>query len=128
MCNCPATDALYQQIAVPLTRLDETLARIASGPAMRDTGQYDELVRAASDFRKTIAGMRAGAFFSSDALYVDWNRNLGALIARVDEISAGPAFNSSAVYDSLNGWAREMESSVRDFREHPEKYMRLKVF
>jgi len=115
------SDALYRQIAVPLTDLDRALARFESAPIMRDSGQYEQFLKAAVDLRKSIAGVRAGALFQSDALYAAWNANLNAL-------NSSPQFTSSETYDSFTGWAREMENSVRDFREHPQKYLRLKVF
>jgi len=122
------TDTLYRQIATPLNELDRALARFGSERWMRDTGQYEQLLRATTGLRKSIADLRAGSFFQSDDLYVGWNRGLASLIQQVDRMNASPLFNSAEVYESLDGWAREMENSVRDFREHPQKYLRLKVF
>ena len=122
------TDTLYRDVSAPLIELDRTLARIQSGPMMRDTAQYEQLVRTAADLRKSISDLRGGAFFQSDAMYTEWNRRVESLIMQVDRMNADPMFSSSAAYDNLNGWAQQMERTMRDFREHPQKYLRLKVF
>jgi len=35
---------------------------------------------------------------------------------------------TSAVYDNLNGAARQMQQTLKEFRETPRKFLRLKVF
>lgn len=122
------SDELYRQVAKPLIDVDRSLARVQGNPLLRETAMYDDFQRTAKDLRKTIADMRGGALFRSDALYQDLNRSLAKTIAQVDELNAGPGFRSSEAYDSLAGWARETEAAVRDFRENPKKYLRLKVF
>ena len=32
------------------------------------------------------------------------------------------------MYDNLNGFARQLRSTMTDFRQNPRKYMRLKLF
>jgi hypothetical protein len=64
----------------------------------------------------------------SDQQYADWNRTVASLIRSVDEFNASPLLTRSDTYESLNGYARELRDSVKDFREHPSKYLRLKVF
>ena len=34
----------------------------------------------------------------------------------------------TVVYDNLTGMAKELQSSTREFRENPKKYLRLKIF
>ena len=75
-----------------------------------------------------MADIHAGPLFQSDELYRDWNRTLSALIQQVDEMNTNPFLNRTDAYESLTGMAREMAKSVRDFRTHPEKFLRLKVF
>jgi hypothetical protein len=64
----------------------------------------------------------------SDRLYVEWNRSVMSLIQSVDEMNASPLFGTSQMYDNLNGFAREWRDTARDFREHPGRFLRLKVF
>ncbi len=35
---------------------------------------------------------------------------------------------TSAVYDNLQGMAKELQTTTKDFRENPKKYLRFKVF
>jgi len=122
------TDRLYHQVDDPLVELDHTLARIQSSPWMRDTGQYQQLLDAARGLRKSVADTGAGQLFQSDDLYADWTRRLGALMRTVDEFNAGTGFSSSLWYDNLTGVSREMGATLRDFHEHPDKYLKVKVF
>ncbi len=45
-----------------------------------------------------------------------------------DEFNASPLLTNSAVYDNLQGMAKELQTTTRDFRENPRKYLRFKVF
>ena len=46
----------------------------------------------------------------------------------VDEFNTGATFGSPQMYESWSGSARELERTMRDFRENPQKYLRVKVF
>lgn len=127
------TDRLYQQISQPLVELDRSLARLQSGQGnagqlLRDSGQYEKLRSDAEDLRHSIAGLRASEFMQSDALYADWNRRVLSLIESVDAFNHAPAMTTSQAYDNLNGLAREFQDTVRDFRQNPRKFLRMKVF
>jgi phospholipid/cholesterol/gamma-HCH transport system substrate-binding protein len=127
------TDQLYQQISQPLIDLDRSLARLQSGQGnagqlLRDSAQYDKLRSDMEDLRGSIADLRAAEFMRSDVLYADWNRRVLSLIESVDAFNRGPGMTTTQAYDNLNGFARELETTVRDFRQNPRKFMRLKVF
>ena len=127
------TDQLYQQISQPLIDLDRSLARLQSGQGnagqlLRDSAQYDKLRSDTEDLRRSIADLRAAEFMRSDVLYADWNRRVLSLIESVDAFNRGPGMTTTQAYDNLNGFARELETTVRDFRQNPRKFMRLKVF
>ncbi|MBZ5626996.1 MAG: MlaD family protein [Acidobacteriia bacterium] len=127
------SDELYRQISDPIAEFDRSLARIQSGQGtagslFRDTAQYAQLRAGAHDLLSSLASLRSQEFMRSDRLYVDWNRAAISLIDSVDQMNASPLLNTSAAYDNLNGFAREWRDTVRDFREHPAKFLRLKVF
>jgi phospholipid/cholesterol/gamma-HCH transport system substrate-binding protein len=127
------TDQLYRQISQPLVELDGSLARLQSGQGnagrlLRDSAQYEKLRSDLEGLRRSIADLRAAELVRSDSLYADWNRRLLSLIESVDAFNRGPAMTTSQVYDNLNGAAREFEDTLRDFRQNPRKYMRIKVF
>jgi phospholipid/cholesterol/gamma-HCH transport system substrate-binding protein len=127
------TDALYRKMREPFAQLDQALARLQAGQGglgkfLRDPAQYEQARAEVRDLRKSIAGVQSAEFVSSDGMYTGWNRTLSALIQKVDEVNAMPMFSSSEIFDNLNGAAAEMRNTVKDFREDPRKYLRLKVF
>jgi phospholipid/cholesterol/gamma-HCH transport system substrate-binding protein len=127
------TDALYRKMREPVAQLDETLARIQSGQGglgkfLRDPAQYDQIRGQLKDLRKSIADAQSSGFIVSDDLYAGWNHTLSGVIQKVDEVNAMPVFSSSEIYDNLNGAAGEMQKTMKDFRENPRKYLRLKIF
>ncbi|HKE29708.1 MAG TPA: MlaD family protein [Bryobacteraceae bacterium] len=127
------TDQALRQIEAPLVALDQTLARIQSGQGpmgemLRDSAQYDSLRAAFVNLRRSVSDFRSGDMVQSDALYRQWNRSIESLIQRVDEMNASPLFSSSAAYDNLNGFAKEMQTAVKKFRADPRKFLRLKMF
>jgi phospholipid/cholesterol/gamma-HCH transport system substrate-binding protein len=127
------SDAMYRKVSEPLRRLDQDLARVQSGQTqwghfLRDDAQYLQLRSAARDAGKAVAEMRRTEFVSSDRQYAEWNRGVQSMIRQVDEFAASPALGSTAPYENLNGMALEVQSAMREFRENPKKFLRLKVF
>ena len=53
---------------------------------------------------------------------------VSAWMRTVDEMNASPMLITSETYDNLNGMAREVRGTMKDFRENPQKFLRLKVF
>jgi phospholipid/cholesterol/gamma-HCH transport system substrate-binding protein len=126
-------DELYRQFFDELTRVDGALAALQAGQGdagrlLRDSAQYEELLDTIRGIHKSVADLRAGPMLQSSDAYRSWNRSLAALIQQVDDINSNPAFNTPEAYDSLTGAAQELRDSVRDFRTHPEKYLRMKLF
>ena len=127
------TDQLYQQISQPLMDLDSSLARLQSGQGgagqlLRDSAQYDKLRSDTEGLRRSIADLRAAGYMRSDTLYADWNRGVLSLMESVDAFNRAPAMTTTQAYDNLNGFARELRNTMRDFRQNPRKFMRMKVF
>ena len=126
-------DEIYRQLADTAAQVDGALASLQSGRGnagrlLREGSRYDGLQAALRGIRESVAALRNGPMLQSGDAYADWNRRLAALIQQVDDIDSSPAFNTSEAYDSLAGMAQELRDSVRDFRTHPEKYVRLKLF
>jgi phospholipid/cholesterol/gamma-HCH transport system substrate-binding protein len=127
------TDLLYRQISQPLVDLDRSLARLQSGQGsagqlLRDSAPYEKLRSDMADLRRSIANLRTAGFMRSDDLYADWNRRLLSLIESADAFNRAPAMATTQAYDTLNGFAHELQTTMRDFRQNPRKYMRMKVF
>lgn len=136
-------DTLYQDIMAPVRRLDEGLARIQRGEGdmgrlVKDPRQYDELQDRIGAMRRELAGWNAGQggagrFLKDDAMYAKWNRQVARLLAAVESFNAGEGaaghlLMSAQPYESINGAMRELAETLRDFREHPSRYMRIKLF
>ena len=126
-------DRLYRRVQAPLLALDQSLAELQSGQGaagrlLRDTAQFEQADSAIRGLRDSIAGMRASSMLQSDAMYTDLNRSVVGLIATVDSVNAGPLFAAPQTYEEWNGMLRDLEKTMRDFRENPRKYLRLKVF
>ena len=127
------TDELYRQIHDPLAKLDHSLAQIQSGQGgmgqfLRDPAQYQQFRGALENLRSSMADLRKQPFMNSEQAYTDWNRQVASLIRTVDDFNATPMMVTSALYDNLNGAATQMQHTMKEFRENPKKFLRLKVF
>jgi phospholipid/cholesterol/gamma-HCH transport system substrate-binding protein len=127
------TDTLYRQVVEPLRKLDESLAKLQSGQGplgqmVRDNQQYEQARAQMADLRKSIGGMKTGEMMTSDRAYNDWIKQARGFIQMVDAFNASPMLTSTAMYENFNGMARELQSTVKDFRTDPKKYLRVKLF
>ena len=127
------TDTLYRQITEPLRQLDESLARLQSGQGtggalLRDTQQYEQALAQVADLRRSIESLHGAEMMTSDRAYNDWTRQVAAIVRQVDEFNAGPMLTTSAVYDNLQGMAKEFQATTKEFRENPQKFLRIKLF
>jgi phospholipid/cholesterol/gamma-HCH transport system substrate-binding protein len=127
------TDQLYRQIHDPLAKLDQSLAQMQAGQGgmgqfLRDPAQYEQLRGSLGNLRSSIADLKKQPFVNSEESYAGWNRQVASLIRNVDEFNATPMMTTSAMYDNLNGVAKQMQNTLKEFRENPRKFMRLKLF
>jgi phospholipid/cholesterol/gamma-HCH transport system substrate-binding protein len=127
------TDAALQKFQAPIEKLDQTIAQLQSGQGqmgrlLRDPAQYEQVRAMLKDLRKGIENARAADLMRSDDAYMGWIKTVAGVARQVDEVNASPALNSLDMYESWAGAAREMQQSLKDFRENPRKYLRLKVF
>jgi len=128
-----STDKLHQQVLDFLTNLDLTLAKLQSGQGaagrlLVDSAQYEQLVAAAQELHRFAERLAGSEYLKSDEAYGNANRLIASLSQRVDEMNASPLLTTTMLYDNLNGAAGELRDAVRDFRQNPKKYLRLKVF
>jgi phospholipid/cholesterol/gamma-HCH transport system substrate-binding protein len=125
----------YENLRGSLQRLDAGLAQIQAGRGptgrlIRDSAGYDALRAQVADIDRQVKQIGDTELIKSDALYQTWNRNLSALIRAVDNFRAGPLLNDVQLYESLLGATLDLTGSVKDLRENPKKYlrMRMKIF
>jgi phospholipid/cholesterol/gamma-HCH transport system substrate-binding protein len=127
-----STTTQLRQFTAPVIELDQALAKLQSGQGagrlLVDDAQYQQALATARDLRSSIDSMRNSPFVKSDEFYAGMNRSIASFTQSVDQIVAGSLFGPPQSYENLNGFARELETTLRDFRENPRKYLRLKVF
>jgi phospholipid/cholesterol/gamma-HCH transport system substrate-binding protein len=129
---------MHDNLSASLRQLDDRLAQLQANRLLRDTTQYDQIRDQIAQVRRTLADLNAGKgaggeFLKSDAAYVEWNRRLAAWIENVDALNSGEGsmgqmLSNAQTYESLNGALRELQSTMKEFREDPQKFLRLKVF
>jgi phospholipid/cholesterol/gamma-HCH transport system substrate-binding protein len=127
------SDEMYQRIRAPIQALDQTLGKIESGQGpmgqmLRDTAQYEQVRSMLVGLRQNLESLRTGSLVQSDELYNGWNRAVASMIQAVDQVNANPLIRTSEAFDNLNGFAADTAKSLRDFRQNPKKYLRMKVF
>jgi phospholipid/cholesterol/gamma-HCH transport system substrate-binding protein len=137
------TDTLYNQIRDPLLRTDNMLAAIqrgegTAGRLFASDEQYNQALHTLQDLRARLADANAGrgqfgALLHDEAGY----RKIRAMLAETDamigslnagEGGMGRLLENPRLYESLSGSLHGMEELLRDFREHPQKYLRVKMF
>ena len=95
---------------------------------LRSTGQYDQLLAKAQEFRQQLVDLGKNDLLRSDSAYTSANRTLLGLIQSVDELNRNPQMTNTILYDNLNGSMKELRDNLRDFRMNPRKYLRMKLF
>jgi phospholipid/cholesterol/gamma-HCH transport system substrate-binding protein len=124
---------MHNDVVRYLRELDDSFARLQANPLMRDSSQYNQIRDQIVSLRHTLADLSAGQFFASDAAYREWNHKVTAWIESVDALNSGQGsfgrmLSSAQTYDSLNGRLRDLATFVKEFRENPQKFLRIKLF
>jgi phospholipid/cholesterol/gamma-HCH transport system substrate-binding protein len=127
------TDAPYRQILEPLRQLDESLALLQAGQGtggqlLHDNQQYTQALAQVADLRRSIGSLHGSEMMTSPKAYDDWTRQAAGIIRQVDEFNAGSLLTTSAAYDNLQGMAKEVQTTAKEFRENPQKFLRIKLF
>jgi phospholipid/cholesterol/gamma-HCH transport system substrate-binding protein len=126
------TDALFRKVQGPIQQLNQKIAVLQSGQGemgrfLRDPAQFQQFRGMLQDLQKSVADARNADFMKSES-YFDWSNTVASLARQVDEINTSRALNATDLYEEWTGAARETQKAVKDFRENPRKYLRLKVF
>jgi phospholipid/cholesterol/gamma-HCH transport system substrate-binding protein len=127
------TDEFYRKLQEPLRQFDDRLARIQAGEGtagswLRGDAQYMAIRDQLAGLERSVAQVRSNTWLQSDEMYDSWNRSIRSLIRQVDEVNTSPMVNSMALYESLTGSFKELRATVADFRQDPQKYLRIKLF
>ena len=122
-------------------QVDRMLAAIQNGEGVAghllvSDDQYNAILRELTDLRSSLADANAGkgkwgGLLLDETSYrqiAHFLSDTDALIAAFNsgEGPAGSLLANAQLYESLNGSLRKMEALLRDMREQPRKYLRLK--
>jgi phospholipid/cholesterol/gamma-HCH transport system substrate-binding protein len=127
---------LYNQIRQPILNIDRTLEQIQRGenPAGRflnDPAAYDHAVVQVRELHQSIA--RTHQQLESDAQYEQLRAQIHAIDQAVDNLTKGDGafaqmLQTSQLYDNLAGKSASARDFAKDFRQNPQKYLRIKIF
>ncbi|MGA2738831.1 MAG: MlaD family protein [Bryobacteraceae bacterium] len=132
------SSTMHDKLSASLRQLDDRIAQLQANGMLRDSTQYDQVRSQLAQVRQTLADLNVGKgaggqLISSDAAYVEWNRRVAAFIQDVDTLNSGEGamgqmLSNAQTYESLNGALRELQSTVKEFRQDPQKFLRVKLF
>jgi len=127
---------LHDKLSESLRQLDDRLAKVQSNPLLRDSAQYDQIRGQLVSLHRTLADLNAGTgagsdWLASDATYRQWNRLISTWIGNLDALNSGQGamgqmLSNAQTYESLNGQLQHLQSTIREFRQDPQKYLRIK--
>jgi phospholipid/cholesterol/gamma-HCH transport system substrate-binding protein len=120
--------ALYQEMRQRVLDIDRQIEQVQQNPWLAKTTNYDAWLDQAKRFRQTVVSFREAPMMKQDDFYNNTRDALARLDDTVRAMSAGRLLTGTETYESLNGSSRNMRNFLKDFRENPQKYLRLKVF
>lgn len=135
-------DQLYQDIRRPIQRIDDLLAQLqagkgSAGKLLKDEALYDEARLSITEARKMLDDLNAGRgtagkLLKDEELYRQVNQIMAKLNSAVDKINSGQGTIGQLVvnpslYKSLNGATSEAQLLVKDIRQNPKKFLRIKL-
>jgi phospholipid/cholesterol/gamma-HCH transport system substrate-binding protein len=136
------SDAQYQQFRTTLKSVDDQLAEIQAGHGqagklLKDSATYDQVRESIAKLDKSLrdldsAQTPAGKFLKDDELYIRVTKQVADLNQQMEEISrgrgkVGDLMVSSRLYESLDASMREIQTTVKEFRTNPKKYLWVQV-
>jgi len=134
---------IYDRLHDLAVQVDQALVPIQNGQGtagrlFSSDEQYNQILRQLTSLRSTLADANAGKGKLGEALQDDSGyRQITRLMSATDamiaslnagEGQAGRLLTNAQLYEALNGSLRNMESLLRDLRENPQKYLRVKPF
>jgi phospholipid/cholesterol/gamma-HCH transport system substrate-binding protein len=137
------SDALYNQVRKYVSQVDDTMSAIqrgegASGQLFASDKQYIDFVRNLHDLRNSLAEANAGRgqfgpLLHDDAAYRKIRQMLAQTDAMIASLNAGEGgvgrlLANPQLYESLVGSLKGIQDLLADLQQHPQKYLRYKVF
>ena len=132
------SDEQYQQFRTALKTVDDQLADIQAGKGqmgklLKDPAAYDQARQSIASLDKSLKNLDsgqtpAGKFLKDDELYVRVSRQVAQLNQQMEELNhgrgkLGELLVTPRLYESLAMSMREIQATVKEFRENPKKYL-----
>ena len=136
-------DDLYNQIRQPILNVDHALEEIQRGenPAgkmITSSSQYDQAVAQIRKVHQSLTDANSAKgpnaqWLKSDDKYRQIQAQIQSINAQVDLLTQGNGqfatlLQSRELYDSLNVRSGKARTFLKEFREDPRKFLRIKVF
>jgi phospholipid/cholesterol/gamma-HCH transport system substrate-binding protein len=133
---------LYNQLKGTADTLDQVAQDLRGGKGtlgklIYDTTVYDQAQNVTQRLDRITAKVESGEGSLGKVIYKDdLHDNMNQTFANAKEISRklnegegsfGRAVNDPKMYDNVVGWTGEMRDLIRDFRQNPKKYLRIKM-
>jgi len=133
---------LYNQLKGTADTLDQVAqdlrgAKGTLGKLIYDTTVYDQAQNVTQRLDRITARVESGEGSLGKVIYKDeLHDNMNQTFANAKEItrklnegegSFGRAVNDPKMYENVTGWTGEMRELIRDFRQNPKKYLRIRM-
>jgi phospholipid/cholesterol/gamma-HCH transport system substrate-binding protein len=134
---------VYNKVEKVILQTDDTLQAMQRGEGMAgrlyaSDELYNSALSKVSDVRKSIADARAqiakiAPELRDDERYVKLQRELASMDEKLAALNRGEGrggelLTNPQLYESLTGSLKKLQALLKDFRENPRKYLRMKVF
>ena len=136
-------DEFYNQIRQPILNVDHALEEIQRGEnpvgkMITSSSQYDQAVAQVRSVHQSITDADSSngpdaQWLKSDQKYLQIQAQLHSIDQQVDLLTQGNGqfaklLQSRELYDSLNGQSTKARTFLREFRQDPQKFLRIKIF
>lgn len=136
------SDELYNDVRGSIARLDNLIDGLqqgqgTAGKLLKDPALYDDARATVVELRRILADLNAGKGTAGKLLKSDELSNqIAGVINRIDVMldkmnsgqgTIGQLMVNASLYDNLNGFTRELQSFMKDFRANPKKYLSIKL-
>jgi phospholipid/cholesterol/gamma-HCH transport system substrate-binding protein len=122
------TDEGYRRFVEPLMKIDQAIMAIQKTPLLAEDTAYNSLAAQLKELRGSIERFESAPFLQSDELYTSWSRALASFLLSVDQFDVNPLLTTSEMYDNLTGLTTQLRDFLHDFREDPQKFLRVRLF
>jgi phospholipid/cholesterol/gamma-HCH transport system substrate-binding protein len=135
-------DSLYSDFRQSLGRVDAMLSELqegrgTAGKLLKDEALYQDIRSTLAEVRKVVEDLNAGKgtagkLLKSEELHTQLRGSLERIDVMLDKINAGQGtvgqlLVNRQLYDTLNGMTGEMQQLIKDIRENPKKFLRIKL-